>query len=145
MMSINDSFILQTLIFTLIQKEITDSRRQLSLLTVFEKIKFRTEVGQMLDLNTVNQEDRSLNYQSDFGWVFTIDIFHSSITMRSSPTRQRITPSSCPSTWVLCWVNATSRFWSHPSWLICVFSWEGFFRFETTIWMCLRILAFWRR
>lgn len=100
MMSINDSFILQTLIFTLIQKEITDSRRQLSLLTVFEKIKFRTEVGQMLDLNTVNQEDRSLNYQSDFGWVFTIDIFHSSITMRSSPTRQRIIPSSCPSTWV---------------------------------------------
>ncbi|KAK8798275.1 hypothetical protein WA588_003360, partial [Blastocystis sp. NMH] len=79
MMSINDSFILQTLIFTLIQKEITDSRRQLSLLTVFEKIKFRTEVGQMLDLNTVNQEDRSLNYQ-----YFSFQYYNEIITNKTA-------------------------------------------------------------
>ena len=99
----------------------------------------------MLDLNTVNQEDRSLNYQLPFSSLFTLDTFHSSTTMRSSPTRRPITPSSCPSTWVWSWVDVRNRFWSRPSWLTCAFSWGDSFRSETTIWMCLRTPAFWRR
>ena len=63
MMSINDTFILQSLVFRLLHQVIEDSQRCFAVISVFEQIKFRTEIGQMLDLNTVNQETRELNYR----------------------------------------------------------------------------------
>ena len=63
MTSINDTFLLQSLMFRLLHKVITDPQRCFAVISVFEQIKFRTEMGQMLDLNTVDQETRKLNYK----------------------------------------------------------------------------------
>ncbi len=63
MTSINDTFLLQSLMFRLLHKVITDPQRCFAVISVFEQIKFRTEIGQMLDLNTVDQETRKLNYK----------------------------------------------------------------------------------
>ena len=64
MMSINDTFILQSLVFRLIQRALP-AERSSAVISVFEQIKFRTEVGQMLDLHTVDQEKHCLNFQYD--------------------------------------------------------------------------------
>lgn len=63
MMSINDTFILQSLIPRLVSEVIVSKALCFDVLKVFEDIKLRTEVGQMLDLNTVSQESRSLRFE----------------------------------------------------------------------------------
>lgn len=63
MMSINDTFILQSLIYKLLQRVISSATLFNSVQRVFEDVKFITELGQMLDLNTINQKTHSLNYQ----------------------------------------------------------------------------------
>lgn len=63
MMSINDTFILQSLIPRLVSEVIPSKALCFDVLKVFEDIKLRTEVGQMLDLNTVSRESHSLRYE----------------------------------------------------------------------------------
>ena len=63
MMSINDAFILQSLIPKLLKEVIDSPTVYCNVLKVFEDIKLRTEVGQMLDLNTIEVETHSLNYK----------------------------------------------------------------------------------
>lgn len=62
-MSINDTFILQSLIPKLLKEVIDSPTVYCNVLKVFEDIKLRTEVGQMLDLNTIEVETHSLNYK----------------------------------------------------------------------------------
>ena len=62
-MSINDTFILQSLIPRLLKEVIDSPTVYCNVLRVFEDIKLRTEVGQMLDLNTVAVDSHSLNYE----------------------------------------------------------------------------------
>lgn len=62
-MSINDTFILQSLIPRLLKELIDSPTVYCNVLRVFEDIKLRTEVGQMLDLNTVAVDSHSLNYE----------------------------------------------------------------------------------
>lgn len=61
-MSINDTYILLSIIYRLIQ-DCLPRESAYPLHKLFEDIKFRTEMGQMMDLNTVNQETQDLNYQ----------------------------------------------------------------------------------
>lgn len=63
MMSINDTFILQSLIPRLVSEVIVSKALCFDVLKVFEDIKLRTEVGQMLDLSTVSQESRCLRFE----------------------------------------------------------------------------------
>ena len=63
MMSINDTFILQSLIPRLVSEVIVSKKLCFDVLKVFEDIKLRTEVGQMLDLSTVSQESRCLRFE----------------------------------------------------------------------------------
>ena len=61
--SINDTFILLSLKSRLLREYISSETTLASILRLFEDIKLRTEIGQMLDLNTVNQQTKELNYQ----------------------------------------------------------------------------------
>ena len=63
MSSINDTFILLSLINRLIQDFVPNPKTAHTLIRLFEDIKLRTEMGQLLDLNTVNQELSTLNFQ----------------------------------------------------------------------------------
>ena len=81
MTSINDTFLLQSLMFRLLHKVITDPQRCFAVISVFEQIKFRTEIGQMLDLNTVDQETRKLNYKWIWVYPFTTRFFNSEYYM----------------------------------------------------------------
>lgn len=62
-MSINDTFILQSLIYQLVKRRIPSVPLFNAIQRTFEEIKFITEIGQMLDLNTINPSTRSINYQ----------------------------------------------------------------------------------
>lgn len=63
MMSVNDTFILQSLIYKLLQRVISSTSLFYAVQRVFEDVKFVTELGQMLDLNTINHKTHSINYQ----------------------------------------------------------------------------------
>lgn len=65
-MSINDTFILQSLIPKLLKEVIDSPMVYCNVVRVFEDIKLRTEVGQMLDLSTVAVDTHSLNYKYPF-------------------------------------------------------------------------------
>ena len=67
--------------FRLLHKVITDPQRCFAVISVFEQIKFRTEMGQMLDLNTVDQETRKLNYKWIWVYPFTTRFFNSEYYM----------------------------------------------------------------
>ena len=67
--------------FRLLHKVITDPQRCFAVISVFEQIKFRTEIGQMLDLNTVDQETRKLNYKWIWVYPFTTRFFNSEYYM----------------------------------------------------------------
>ena len=67
--------------FRLLHKVITDPQRCFAVISVFEQIKFRTEIGQMLDLNTVEQETRKLNYKWIWVYPFTTRFFNSEYYM----------------------------------------------------------------
>ena len=72
MTSINDTFILLSLINRLIKECVNNQNVAVGLIQLFEDIKFRTEIGQMMDLNTVDQEDHSLNFQYVLHFLITI-------------------------------------------------------------------------
>lgn len=63
MSSINDTFILQSLIPRLLNDTIRSKQKVFAIQKLFEDIKLRTEIGQMLDLHTVNQSDQTINYK----------------------------------------------------------------------------------
>lgn len=63
MSSINDTFILQSLIPRLLNDTIRSKKKVFAIQKLFEDIKLRTEIGQMLDLHTVNQSDQTINYK----------------------------------------------------------------------------------
>jgi hypothetical protein len=63
MMSVNDSFLLQSILVKLIQKQVRDRDCCFLIFHIFEDVKFRTEIGQMLDLNTVQQETKKLRFE----------------------------------------------------------------------------------
>lgn len=63
MSSINDTFILQSLIPRLLNDAIRSKQKVFTIQKLFEDIKLRTEIGQMLDLHTVNQSDQTINYK----------------------------------------------------------------------------------
>lgn len=63
MSSINDTFILQSLIPRLLNDTIPSKQKVFAIQKLFEDIKLRTEIGQMLDLHTVNQSEHSINYK----------------------------------------------------------------------------------
>lgn len=63
MSSINDTFILQSLIPRLLNDTIRSKQKVFAIQKLFEDIKLRTEIGQMLDLHTVNQSDQTINYR----------------------------------------------------------------------------------
>ena len=67
--------------FRLLHKVITDPQRCFAVISVFEQIKFLTEIGQMLDLNTVDQETRKLNYKWIWVYPFTTRFFNSEYYM----------------------------------------------------------------
>ena len=62
-MNINDTFLLQSLIPKLLKEVIDSPMVYCNVVRVFEDIKLRTEVGQMLDLSTVAVDTHSLNYK----------------------------------------------------------------------------------
>lgn len=63
MASINDTFILLSLINRLVHDNLPNIQTAVSIIRLFEDIKLRTEMGQLLDLNTINQETTKLNFQ----------------------------------------------------------------------------------
>ncbi|KAK8818867.1 hypothetical protein WA577_002108 [Blastocystis sp. JDR] len=79
MMSINDTFILQSLIPKLLKEVIDSPMVYCNVVRVFEDIKLRTEVGQMLDLSTVAVDTHSLNYK-----YFTDDYYREIIVNKTA-------------------------------------------------------------
>lgn len=90
MMSVNDTFILQSLIYKLLERVISSVSLFYSVQKVFEDIKFVTELGQMLDLNTINHKTHSINYQFVFPCIsylpryFTKDYYEQIITNKTA-------------------------------------------------------------
>lgn len=89
-MSVNDTFILQSLIYKLLERVISSVSLFYSVQKVFEDIKFVTELGQMLDLNTINHKTHSINYQFVFLFIyylpryFTKDYYEQIITNKTA-------------------------------------------------------------
>ena len=99
-MSVNDTFILQSLIYKLLERVISSVSLFYSVQKVFEDIKFVTELGQMLDLNTINHKTHSINYQFVFlASLICLDTLPRIITSRSSRTRLPIIRFSFLSIW----------------------------------------------
>jgi farnesyl diphosphate synthase len=96
MVAINDSFLLESLIYKVIKRHFRSEPHYLSLVELFHEVTYQTELGQLMDLITAPEDHVDLNRFSLEKYVSCFfPATDAADTRILSNTRPRTIPSTC--------------------------------------------------